>query len=264
MGTRAHAPGGRRPQVDGAPVIAAFGGVTPEKRIPQVLARVRPRARVAPNARLLLVGETRDVLRSRGRGRRELGVADRVSRHRVRADDADLDAWLEAADVCVCLRWPTARETSASWLRCLAAGKATIITDLSHTVEVPSLDPRTWQVQWAWSPPGTEPPRRRRSPVCVAVDILDEDHSLGLALRRLALDAALRASLGEAAARGGGRPITRWLAWSRDTSVALAAAAAAPAMPPRRRDLPPHLRDSARERSSGSARRWASGSRWPL
>jgi hypothetical protein len=32
--------------------------------------------------------------------------------------------------------------------------------------------------------------------VCVAIDILDEDHSLRLAMRRLATDADLRASLG--------------------------------------------------------------------
>ena len=37
-----------------------------------------------------------------------------------------------AADICACLRWPTNRETSASWLRCLAAGRPTIVTDLAH------------------------------------------------------------------------------------------------------------------------------------
>jgi hypothetical protein len=37
------------------------------------------------------------------------------------------------------------------------------------------------------------------SPVCVAIDILDEDHSLRLAIRRLAADPELRAQLGRAA-----------------------------------------------------------------
>ncbi len=40
---------------------------------------------------------------------------------------------------------------------------------------------------------------RASSPVCVAIDILDEDHSLRLAMRRLASDAALRDALGRAA-----------------------------------------------------------------
>jgi hypothetical protein len=38
-------------------------------------------------------------------------------------------------------------------------------------------------------------------PVTVAIDILDEDHSLRLAMRRLATDPALRASLGTAGQR---------------------------------------------------------------
>jgi hypothetical protein len=37
--------------------------------------------------------------------------------------------------------------------------------------------------------------------VCVAIDILDEDHSLRLAMRRLAADPALREALGTAARR---------------------------------------------------------------
>ena len=44
-------------------------------------------------------------------------------------DDGAVDAHLAAADACVCLRWPTALESSASWLRCLAAGRPTIFRD---------------------------------------------------------------------------------------------------------------------------------------
>jgi hypothetical protein len=40
-----------------------------------------------------------------------------------------------------------------------------------------------------------------RDPVTVAIDILDEDHSLRLAMRRLATDPALSASLGAAGRR---------------------------------------------------------------
>jgi hypothetical protein len=56
---------------------------------------------------------------------------------------------LAACDVTLNLRWPTARETSGPWLRALAAGRATVITDLVHLDDVPSLDPRTWTVNEA-------------------------------------------------------------------------------------------------------------------
>jgi hypothetical protein len=73
--------------------------------------------------------------------------------------------------------------------------------------------------------------------VTVAIDILDEDHSLRLALRRLATDTDLRASLGSAARQY----------WEREHSpeasvedydrvIALALAKPAP-----RLDLPAHL-----------------------
>ena len=65
-----------------------------------------------------------------------------------------------------------------------------MIVDLAHLADVPSFDPRTWQ------PHGG---RTSAEPLCIAVDILDEDHSLGLAMRRLATQPALRERLGHAA-----------------------------------------------------------------
>ena len=65
-----------------------------------------------------------------------------------------------------------------------------MIVDLAHLADVPSFDPRTWQ------PHGG---RTGAEPLCIAVDILDEDHSLGLAMRRLATQPALRERLGRAA-----------------------------------------------------------------
>ncbi|MEO7270374.1 MAG: hypothetical protein ABI211_00050, partial [Vicinamibacterales bacterium] len=72
-----------------------------------------------------------------------------------------------------------------------ALGLPTVIVDLAHLANVPSLDPRTWQRHGG----GTGAP-----PVCIAIDILDEDHSLALAMRRLATHPGLRESLGHAAA----------------------------------------------------------------
>ena len=79
------------------------------------------------------------------------GLADRVTVTGYVDDDA-LPEYLAAVDVCLNLRWPTGRETSAAWLRCLAAGKPTIITDLAHTADVPSLDLRTMTVASARRP----------------------------------------------------------------------------------------------------------------
>jgi hypothetical protein len=105
--------------------------------------------------------------------------------------------YLASADVCLCLRWPTGRETSASWLRALAAGRATVVADLAHTDEAAGYDPRTWMLDPAGSgeAAGDAVPR----PVCVAIDILDEQHSLTVAMSRLATDAELRSQLGQGA-----------------------------------------------------------------
>jgi glycosyltransferase involved in cell wall biosynthesis len=161
-------------------VFASFGKVTPEKRVREAM---RALAEV-PRAHLLIAGETVDYydLESEAAA---LGIEDKVTFAGYLADE-DVDDYLAASDVCLCLRWPTSRETSASWLRCLAAGRPTISTDLVHTVDIPTLDPRSWSVLT----PGDA------KPVGVSIDILDEEHSLKLAIRRLATDDKLRAMLG--------------------------------------------------------------------
>ena len=63
--------------------------------------------------------------------------------------------------------------------------------ETEHTAGWPALDPQTWQPRgWTGQPP-----------VVVSVDPRDEEHSLSLALRRLASDAALRDALGRGRAR---------------------------------------------------------------
>lgn len=171
---------------DDAVLFGLAGGLTPEKRIAQVLGAMRALARYAPSARLLLAGAAAD----------HFDVAAAVDAHDLRdrvvitgyLPESELTDHLAALDVSLNLRWPTAREISGTWLRALAAGVPTIITDLSHLGGVPSLDPRTWRQQL--------PSPNAQLPVAVAIDILDEDHSLRLAMKRLALDADLRAELG--------------------------------------------------------------------
>jgi len=156
---------------DSTIVFAAFGKVTGEKRIGPILRALAGLAGGGVNARLLLVGDASEYPSLRG----ELtghAIADRVHVTGF-VDDHALAGYLAAADVCVCLRWPTARETSASWLQCLSASKPTIISDLAHTADVPES-------------------------VALRIDLLDEDEALRTAMHRLATDARLRADLSRA------------------------------------------------------------------
>ena len=176
-----------------AVLFVVLGTATPEKRIRQV---IRALAGVVPHAdaRLLIVGPNVDHYDPEADALAH-GIADRVI-VTGQVPHEELADYLSAADVCLCLRWPTSRETSAVWLRCLAAGRATVVTDLAHMVDIPALDPRNWKLAYAPSAIERETLEPTRvDPVCVSIDILDEDHSLLLALRRLAEDARLRATL---------------------------------------------------------------------
>ena len=177
-----------------AVVFSAFGGVTPEKGIASILGALPSVVAAEPAAHLMLIGSEAEHYDAVADARRR-GVADRVTLTGF-VDDADLPTYLAAADVCLCLRWPTAHETSASWLRCLAAGKPTVITQLAHTTDVPTLVTRG-----AWSPSHLGPSAAMRDPadaepIAGSIDILDEKVSLALTMRRLARDGGLRRRLG--------------------------------------------------------------------
>jgi glycosyltransferase involved in cell wall biosynthesis len=190
---------------DDAVMFAAFGKVTPEKRIPAILAALAALRREGVNAWLLLVGDADDSPAISADGIRATGYVP----------DEAVGSYLTAADACLCLRWPTALESSASWLRCLAAARATVLTDLPHLVDIPSS-------------------------VAMRVDLLNEDRDLAEAMRRLASDRHLR----DAVARAGhayweaGHTLQ---AMAEDYNRLLPAAAARVA--PEQTDLPSHFRD---------------------
>ena len=173
-----------------AVLFGVFGGLTPEKRIPQVLAAFAVTRGYAPGAHLVLVGAPAA----------HYDVAADIRRHGLSSavtvtgyvDEEAFTSYLAAVDVSLNLRWPSAREVSGPWVRALSAGAATITTDLWHTAEVPGLDPRSWTVTSIGCGPSAP------EPVTVRIDILDEDHSLRLAMRRLATDATLRERLARA------------------------------------------------------------------
>ena len=195
MGVRAPTPCDDRREPHAGVVFGAFGLITAEKRIPQVLRTFAAVRSTMPGSRLVLIGAQDDHY-DPVRDIEALGLRDHVTVTGY-VDDAEVDAWLSRIDVAVCLRWPTAGESSASWLRCLAAGRPTVTTDLVHSSDVPSLDPRTWLVQHTRADAhAARVPPTWRDAVTVAVDVLDEEHSLGLAMSRLANDRELRETLG--------------------------------------------------------------------
>jgi glycosyltransferase involved in cell wall biosynthesis len=218
-------------------VFGCYGGLSPDKRVPEILGAfgaVRP---YVPDAHLLLAGavpEHYDLPRDIERH----GLRDCVTLTGYLPTDQSFTDAIAACDVALNLRWPTAREVSGPWLRCLAAGKPTVVIDLAHLTDVATLDPRTWRPNVTTDADRTP----RQAPCAVAIDVLDEAHSLRLAMRRLGTDPLLRASLGRAAR-------TYWeQAHSIDamvadyrTLVAKALRRPAPIVP-----LPLHLRDDGR------------------
>jgi glycosyltransferase involved in cell wall biosynthesis len=169
---------------DEAVVIGAFGGITPEKRIPQLLEAVATLPR--RDLHILLVGPRASHYDVEADVHR-LGLESRVH-FAGYVPDAALPAYLAAADVCCCLRWPSNGETSASWLRCLAAGKPTLITALAQLRDVPALQ---------MNASGAAPVSTNEEAVAIAVDPVDEPRDIARALDALASDAALRRTIGE-------------------------------------------------------------------
>ena len=218
-----------------AVTFGCFGGLTPDKRLPQILDAFRAVRMYVPGARLMLGGarvEHYDLMADV----RARGLQDAVVATGYLDTDEDLTDCIAAVDVTLNLRWPTARELSGPWLRSLAAGKPSIVTDVVQLAGVPSLDPRSWS--------NTASGIQSADPVTVALDILDEDHSLRVAMKRLAEDADLRQTLGSSAQAY----------WLREHSPAAMRAdylrimSAARSMPAPRASLPGHLVDDGLRR----------------
>ncbi len=154
-------------------VVGSFGLMTPEKQIGTLALAVGRAATHLQRLRLLLVGPVPDrpaldrVLERAGVAARSL-VTGRVPL-------AELPVHLELCDLAVHLRYPTARETSAALLRLLAQGRATVMSDLEHTADVPE-------------------------DAVVRADVRDEEGAVMRAILRLAPRPAERGRLGEGAA----------------------------------------------------------------
>ncbi len=158
-------------------VFGCFGGLTPDKRLPQILdAFVAIRHRLPPSI-LLFGGEAPSHYDLRG----DLARRD-VDREAIVTgyveDEDDLTGLIAASDVTLNLRWPTARELSGPWLRSLAAGRCSVVTALAHLAGIPTIDAGSWTA--------TAP-----APIAVAVELSDERDQLAKTMRRLAVDQTL-------------------------------------------------------------------------
>lgn len=118
---------------DGAPLLGSFGFQTPIKRTASVL-----RALARPGLEevfLLVAGEVSKSLQFE-RLARELGIEERVKVSGF-LDDDEFRTAIEACDLCVNLRYPTAGETSASLLRIFAHGRGAVVSDYAQFAELP-------------------------------------------------------------------------------------------------------------------------------
>lgn len=149
---------------------------------------------------------------------------------------------LQEADVILALRWPSFAVCDPLPPAAMAAGKPFVVFETASTADWPVLDPQIWR------PRGFNPAR----PVGISIDVRDAEHSLMLALRRLAADRALRASLGTAG--------HAW--WGAHATVAHAVAAwrsvlgeaAGLDAPPRPAGWPAHLQADGTARARATLR----------
>ena len=126
---------GRLRLPDKAFIFGSFGLATPYKRISTVLRSLTTLVARGIDAHYVIVGEVAANLNLAGEIK-ALGLGRRVHVTGY-LPESDYNAYLHAVDVCVNLRYPTAGETSAAALRCLAAGKPTVVSNVDANRELP-------------------------------------------------------------------------------------------------------------------------------
>jgi glycosyltransferase involved in cell wall biosynthesis/SAM-dependent methyltransferase len=126
----------RRLGLDGATsLIGIFGFLKPYKRIAESLRAFRRLVRVAPAAKMILVGETHPefpvnaMIRSMG-----LDASVRVLGF---TPIDEFVGYLAACDIVLNLRYPTVGESSGTLLRSLGLGKAVMVSEVGSFQEFP-------------------------------------------------------------------------------------------------------------------------------
>jgi len=120
---------------ESTPLVGIFGFLKPYKRIAESLRAFRRLLRVAPSAKVILVGEPHPEfpLQSLIRG---LGLSAAV-RVMGFAPIEDFTGYMAACDIVLNLRYPTVGESSGSLLRALGLGKAVLVSDVGAFREFP-------------------------------------------------------------------------------------------------------------------------------
>src|SRR5712691_7901824 len=192
-----------------APLLASRACIVPHVTVADALRIRYPEARVAalpvavsaPTPRpplhegctfgVIATGDARDRLTVVHR------ALQRAREGRASADPASIDLYVDAdarqvlarSDVVLALQWPTLGAPLVPAIAGMAAGRAVVVFDTAETADWPSLDPQTWRERTSF---GSAPP------ICVSLDLRDEEHSLMVAMRRLAADIPLRERLAAA------------------------------------------------------------------
>jgi glycosyltransferase involved in cell wall biosynthesis/SAM-dependent methyltransferase len=120
---------------EATPLVGIFGFLKPYKRIAESLRAFRRLVRVAPEAKLILVGEPHPdfpleaAIRSMGLSShaRILGFVP----------IEDFEGYLAACDIVLNLRYPTVGESSGTLLRALGLGKAALVSGIGSFQEFP-------------------------------------------------------------------------------------------------------------------------------
>src|SRR5581483_8307010 len=117
------------------PLIGVFGFLKPYKRIAESLRAFRRLVRLAPNARMILVGEPHpefpleSMIRSMG-----LSAQVRVLGF---TPIEQFAGYLAACDVVLKLRYPTVGESSGTLLRAFGLGKPVLVSEIGSFAEFP-------------------------------------------------------------------------------------------------------------------------------
>jgi hypothetical protein len=181
-----------------APILASRMTVVSDAHAASRLQRTYPAARVRHAPLGLQGGQTRGQtpgltpivgsLGSHGNVVQRAFTRAREAGARLELITGPAELILDKADVVIALEWPPADELTMA-LAGMAASRTVIVLETESTAGWPALDPQTWLPR-GWTD---------RQPVLISVDPRDEEHSLSLALRRLANDPALRDALSSAA-----------------------------------------------------------------
>jgi glycosyltransferase involved in cell wall biosynthesis/SAM-dependent methyltransferase len=116
-------------------LIGIFGFLKPYKRIAESLRAFRRLIRVAPDARMILVGEAHPELPLQSMIA-SLGLSAHV-RHIGFAPIEDFNGLLSACDIVLNLRYPTVGESSGTLQRALGMGRAVVVSDVGSFREYP-------------------------------------------------------------------------------------------------------------------------------